>query len=99
MFLTQTNVVHYLLSRAVVTTGDVVDGDLGILEARRRNRNFRVIRKPGDGLFVKQIPSLVPETVMSLQREATCYRLTTSIASLAALRRYAPELVDYDPVK
>ena len=99
MFLTQTNLVHYLLSRDVVTADAVVDGDFGILEVRRRNRNFRVMRNQGDGLFVKQIPSLVPETVMSLRREAACYRLTATIASLSALRRYAPQLVDYNPVK
>ena len=45
MLLTSTNIVHYLLERGLVSAEQVVDGDYMVVEAPRRNRNFKVMKR------------------------------------------------------
>src|SRR5262245_48257994 len=73
-----------------------MDGDFVVVEAGRRNRNFKVMRSSG-GLFVKQIRSLSPEAITTLQREAAFHELLRSRQQADKLRSVIPPLVDYDP--
>src|SRR5438046_1672085 len=97
MFLTATNLVHYLLSRGLVDAGAIADGDFTALESRRRNRNYRVRRKNGPSLFVKQLLMAIPELTASLHREAMCYALAGEAPELAYLQELMPRLLDYNP--
>jgi hypothetical protein len=52
--LAQSEVVPYLLQHHLISAGSVVDGDIAVLDASRRNRNFKVISEQGRCYFVKQ---------------------------------------------
>lgn len=85
MFLTSKNIVYYLLERGLITFQSVVDGGFMVVEASRRNRNFKVIRKHNPSYFVKQVKSWEPQAITSLQREANCYWLAQSDPDFAPL--------------
>lgn len=96
MFLTSNNLAHYLLTRGQVHASEIVDGDFMVIEAGRRNRNFKVLRGEAPGLFVKQVPMLVPETMTSLHREAVCYQLARDNPRFSSLKDRVPRMLDYD---
>jgi len=93
MHLNVANLAYYLIGRGLLDTGAVVAGDLTILDSSRRNRNFKVIRNDGAGLFVKQMREMQPDAMLTLRREAACYELARGDASLS---RLMPRLVAYD---
>jgi phosphotransferase family enzyme len=98
MYLTASNLVHYLVGRGLVTSDSVIDGDCSVIEAGRRNRNFKLVREQGPGLFIKQVSNASnPEAVATLQREAAFYKVARSRPAYAPLARLAPKFVDYDP--
>ncbi len=97
MFLTSTNLVHYLVASGYRSRADVVHAPLAIGEIDGLHRSFRVAGDPGKGLFVKQLKSTDPLSIASLQREASCYRLAWSDSSLSDWQRLLPRLVAYDP--
>ena len=96
MFLTSTNIVHYLLERGLVLAEQVVDGDYMVVEAPRRNRNFKVIKRDQSGLFLKQVQRWDQPSLATLQLEAQCYRLTNEQAEFAPLRKLVPHFHGYD---
>ena len=98
VYLTASNLAHYLIGRGLVTAESVVDGDFVVVEAGRRNRNFKLIRDDSPGLFVKQVSNASDlGSVATLQREAAFYGLVRSRPAFASLARIMPKLVDYDP--
>jgi hypothetical protein len=96
MHLTISNLPHFLIGRGLLSPGAVVAGDLVVLESSRRNRNFKVIRTAGPGLFVKQIREMQADAMLTLRREAACYDLARSDP---ALQRVMPRLIAYDPLR
>jgi len=97
MHLTVANVAHFLIGRGLLGAEAVVDGDLVVLDASRRNRNFKVVRDGGGGgLFVKQMRELQADAMLTLRREAACYDLARSDP---ALGRLMPRLVAYDALR
>ncbi|KXG87670.1 phosphotransferase family protein [Agrobacterium bohemicum] len=96
MYLTSGTLVPYLIDRSVLSAADLLADDITILEAGRRNRNFKVFRKDGSGVFVKQIPLMAVETTQSVQREATLYALAEKDAAAAGLKTLMPRLRHYD---
>lgn len=96
MFLTSTNLVHYLLERGLVTAEQVVDGDYMVVEAHRRNRNFKVMRRDRTGLFLKQVQRWDSPSLATVQLEAQCYRMTADHSELSSLRGLMPEFHLYD---
>lgn len=99
MFLTVAALPHYLIARGLVSPSSIVDGDFAIVEAARRNRNFKVLRSGGPGLFVKQIRQPELQAVHTLEREAACYRMVQAIPELAPLARLLPGFIDHDPAR
>jgi|SRR6266481_550418 len=99
MYLTSTNIAHYLLHRGRLAPESLVGGDLIVTEAGRRNRNFKVIQKKSTGLFVKQIRTTEAQAMITLQREAACYRLAQSGEQYHALAHLMPRFIDYDPAR
>lgn len=96
MFLTSGNLVYYLLERGLISSAQVVDGDYMVVEAPRRNRNFKVMNRDRGGLFVKQVQRWDPQAIATVQVEAHCYRLTNQDADFAALRDLMPRYHFYD---
>jgi len=97
VLLEATDVVHYLLSRGLITRECVVEGDLVIIDvSSRRNRNFKIRQKHAPGLFVKQPRTWTPDALGALRREARCYQLAQSNADFAALAPLVPTLLHYD---
>jgi hypothetical protein len=101
--LTVANLPHFLIGRGLLGAEQVVAGDVVVIDASRRNRNFKVISAaravggaPGGGLFVKQMRDLQADAMLTLRREASCYELARSDAALAGVM---PRLVAYDPVR
>jgi hypothetical protein len=96
MILSRSNVTHYLLDQGLLSPESVVDGDLIVADASRRNRNFKVIRRAHQGYFVKQINMWDPLTVSALATEATCYRLAREVPDFGALAEIVPRDFLYD---
>lgn len=96
MHLNVANLAYYLIERGLLGAGEVVSGNLVVLDASRRNRNFKAIRAGGSGLFVKQMRDLQSDAMLTLRREAACYERARSDPALA---RLMPRLVVYDPLR
>lgn len=86
MFLLASDVPCFLLSRGLLTAGDIAGDGLRVREVRRRNRSFRVSGIDGPGLFIKQVAASAPDLAGTLAREAALHRLAETSASLSALR-------------
>jgi hypothetical protein len=96
MNLTVANLAHFLLARGLIGSDAVVAGNFIVLDASRRNRNFKVICGAGPGLFVKQMREMQPDAMLTLRREAACYERARDDP---ALSRLMPRLVAYDPAR
>lgn len=72
MFLTATNLVYYMLEMNFIAPNDVLFGHVKIVEAGRRNRNFKVLVRDA-GVFLKQVKTIDAVENSTLQREADCY--------------------------
>jgi len=96
MFLTAYNLPHYLLSRGLIDSRSLVEGDFAIAEAGRRNRNFKVLRQRSPGLFVKQIKTTEAQAIYTIEREAAFYRAVHGDPKYGSIGRLVPEFVDYD---
>jgi hypothetical protein len=96
LFLTAGNLAHHLITRGLLSCDSIVDGDFAVVEAGRRNRNFKVIRSSG-GLFVKQVKFVRPEAIATLHREAAFHQLLQSRKRSDSLMSVIPPLIDYDP--
>jgi Phosphotransferase enzyme family len=92
MHLTVANVAQFLIDRGLLDPAGVVAGDLVVLDASRRNRNFKIVTGAG-GLFVKQMREMQADAMLTLRREAVCYELARTDP---ALGRLMPRLVAYD---
>lgn len=99
MTLTAQNLLHFLLERGVLEPAAAVDGDVRIAEITRRHRNFKLLRRNGTGLFIKQVKSWDAHTISALQREGTCCWLAANDGGFAPLRAHLPPLRDYDTAR
>ncbi len=96
IFSTKNSIVHYLLSRGLLSRSEVVDGTVVVAESTSRNRNFLVMRSDRPGYFVKHIQPNQPASIQTLEREAACYRLIHNDAAFADLAPLVPRLEDWD---
>jgi hypothetical protein len=61
------------MCRGLLSADAILAGDLVVLDASRRNRNFTIIGNGAPGLFVKQMREGQLDAMMTLRREAACY--------------------------
>jgi aminoglycoside phosphotransferase (APT) family kinase protein len=85
--LTQSGVAHYLLSLGVVKPGAIVEGELSVLDASRRNAVFVAAATTGPTYVVKLARA---ETVATLAHEAAVLRALATVPQLDGL---VPEVV------
>lgn len=98
MFLTATNLFHYLRDAGLADADDVVERRFAVTEVGRRNRNFIVERAARGSLFVKQIPLHHPELTEAMRREAACAQLAHG-GEAPTLAAVMPRLLRYDPIQ
>lgn len=97
VILSTSNVVDYLLESGLVTSRVVVDGNFMVIDASSRNRNYKIMRGHPPGLFVKQVKRWDLDTIATLDRDAACYWLAVHDPGFAALQRFLPAHVHFDP--
>jgi len=93
MFLTEANVLHYLVERQFADLEAAVTGAFMVRPLTRRNRNFHVTCGTREYL-VKQAKGWDFEARTSVEREAAFYRLQETASRLAPL---VPYCYAYDP--
>lgn len=86
----------YLVERGLLEREAIVDGDLTVADASRRNRNLKVFRRRGPSYFVKQPATPEPQATATLRREATCFELAARHPGWSALRELVPGYYGYD---
>jgi thiamine kinase-like enzyme len=92
--LRQSEVVPYLLRRNLLHPGTVVEGDLLVTDASRRNRNFRVVSDRGPSYLLKQ--GIGTGGARTVGHEAAMYRLLREDPGLAGMKPYLPACHGYD---
>jgi hypothetical protein len=92
--LLQHEVAPYLLQRRLVGARAIVQGDLLVTDASRRNRNFKIVRRFGRSYLLKQ--GVGPEGKAPLAAEAAVYRLLHRHGSPAGLAPYLPRCYGFD---
>jgi hypothetical protein len=92
--LNQHEVVPYLLTRGLIGSQCVVDGDVAIVDNSRRNRNYRII-SPGGCYFLKQ--AVDSDRIESLSREAAIYQQLFSGGHKNGIAGHLPSFCAYDP--
>jgi len=99
MLITKETIAHYLLGRGLLSFDSVVDGDLLVVEATSRNRNFKVIRTADPGYFVKQVKTFEPQAVETMRYETACYWLAHNDPDFEPLAALMPKFYDSDPAR
>jgi len=99
VIINRENIAHYLLGRGLLSFDSVVDGDLLVVEASSRNRNFKVIRRGGPGYFLKQAKNFDPQSVETLRYETACYWLSRNDPDFEPLAALMPQFYDSDPAR
>jgi hypothetical protein len=94
--LKQYEVALYLQQRGLISGQAVVEGDLTIVDASRRNSNVRVISESGPCYLLKQ--AVGSERIATIGQEAAVYRLLSGPAG-DGFREYIPAFHGYDPVE
>ncbi|MEM9061501.1 MAG: aminoglycoside phosphotransferase family protein [Pseudomonadota bacterium] len=99
MFLSSQDVTDFLIERGLLSAKDVVAGEVTVLEAGRRCRNFKIMTGAGGGFFVKQVRSAAADAIHTLNREAQLFTLIAGRDEFVALRRIVPKFRHYDPTR
>ena len=88
--------VLYLLDKRLINADAVVDGELTITSAARRNRNLRVETSTG-GYLIKQPDDPTQGGHHTLRAEAGFYLFCQQEPAAAAMAEVLPRLVFFDP--
>ena len=89
--LEQSDIAHYLLSLGLVKSRSVLEEDLTILDASRRNSVFLATTRAGPTYVVKQA---TPRTAAALDHEAAVLR---TLAGAPELAGRVPTVVRHEP--
>jgi phosphotransferase family enzyme len=96
VFLTEANLLHYLLEKRFADLETIVHGAYAVRALTRRNRNFRVTCGARSYL-VKQVRKWDADGQESLAREAAIYWLCKTDSRFAPLAALIPESYAWDP--
>ena len=92
--LAQSEVAQYLLDHGLVAPAAIVDGDMRVVLASRRNRNFKVISDAGPSYLLKH--GLGAGKAATIEHESKVYRYLGSEPHYVRLRRYLPRFYSFD---
>jgi hypothetical protein len=88
--------VQYLLDRNLVTVQTIIEGDLSITSAARRNRNLRVARRDGPGYLIKQPDDPTLGGAYTLRHETDFYAFCQQEPAAAAMQTLLPRMLYCD---
>jgi hypothetical protein len=91
---TQLEVAAYLLRHELISAASIVEGDLAVVDASRRNRNFKVISERGPSYLLKQ--GIGPDGKAAVAHEAVVYEFLRSLAGNNGLDECLPRYYGYD---
>lgn len=94
--LTVDTVVPYLIARELVSARTVVEGDLEVIDAGRRNQNLKIVRRQGPGYLIKQPGEGERTTAATLRCEAWFYDLCQRAPYSATMQRLLPVRQGWD---
>lgn len=92
--LTQLEVAAYLLQHDLISAASIVEGDLAVADASRRNRNFKVISERGPSYLLKQ--GVGSGGKATLAHEAVVYAFLRSLSGKDGLDECLPYYYGYD---
>ena len=95
--LTVDTLVPYLIEQGLVSVDAIVEGDLEVVDAGRRNQNLKVIRRHGPSYLIKQPGEGERGTLTTLRVEAAFYRHCHLDPGVEDMRALLPRLHDCDP--
>jgi Phosphotransferase enzyme family len=91
------DVTHFLIGCGLVDRAWVIEGDLAVHSAARRNRNLRVEGPVGAGYLIKQPDDSSEGSRHTLHSEAKFYRLCQEKPWAATMKSIVPSLAYSDP--
>ena len=94
MLLTEQEVVPYLLKRRLIDPKAVVEGEVTVVNASRRNRVFKVISEQGPCYLLKQ--AVDREATATVAHEAAVYRYLQRASGNGGFVPYLPGFHGYD---
>ncbi len=95
--LTQSDVAQYLIHSELISAASIVDGDLKVVEASSRNRNFKVFNDRGQSYLLKQ--GVGPNGRATVAHESSVYQFLEAASETASLRPHLPRCFGYDEHK
>jgi hypothetical protein len=87
----------FLLGQGLVDVASIIDGDLTVTSAARRNRNLQVRVRGGRGYLVKQPDDPTAGGHHTLRSEAAFYAFCEQEPAVALMAAVIPRLLYYDP--
>jgi hypothetical protein len=78
----------------MISTASIVGGDLTVVDASRRNRNFKIIRKQGPSYLLKQ--GVGQDGKATVAHESTVYQFLGATPEYVCLQPYLPRYYGYD---
>jgi hypothetical protein len=89
------DVATYLLERQLINEQAIVDGNLTVIDASRRNSNFKVITEDGPSYLLKQ--GIGANSIATVAHEAALYQRFHADSQYHDLAGYLPHYYAYDP--
>jgi Ser/Thr protein kinase RdoA (MazF antagonist) len=94
--LTVDTVVPYLLEHNLVSAAAIVEGDLEVIDAGRRNHNLKIVRRHGPSYLIKQPGEGEHSTDTTIRREAAFYNHYKRDPVAAEVGEVLPNLYFWD---
>jgi aminoglycoside phosphotransferase (APT) family kinase protein len=94
--LTVDTVVPYLVERGLVSAAAIVEGDLQVVDAGRRNENLKVVRRRGSSYLLKQPGEGEPGSEATIRCEAAFYAHCGREPGAAEIRDLLAACHDFD---
>jgi Ser/Thr protein kinase RdoA (MazF antagonist) len=94
--LTVDTAVPYLLEHGLISAAAIVEGDLQVLDAGRRNQNLKVVRRRGPSYFIKQPGEGEHRSNATIRCEAAFYDHCEHEPGAAEMRDILPACHSFD---
>jgi 5-methylthioribose kinase len=94
--ITIDNVTPYLIHHGFLDTESIVNNDFKILDASKKNRNLKIIRKHNVSYLLKQANIPSSHSKKTIQREASIYTLAQQNSEFKSFAAIVPRIFKFD---
>src|SRR5215475_14531610 len=94
--LTVDTAVPYLVDQGLISVAAIVDGDLEVVDAGRRNQNLKIVRRRGPSYLIKQPGEGERATEATIRCEASFYNHCQLAPEVSDVRDLLPRLHGWD---